>query len=432
MNSSAAFPAPWVAALLALTLPHVAVAQPAPTETSAGDHVVRVGTWNLEHFGARPGLGERTPAQMDAIAAYLRDLEVDVLAVQEIRTREALDGLTQRLGPTWKYVLGTSGGFRDGSGGIRLGFLWNSAAVELVQAEELLQLPSEVDSFPIFHRKPISAVFRARGGGTDFRAITVHLKANSRGRQNQKNIAKRVRETGALRAWLKELVAREGEDKDILVLGDFNHTYDAPAHHTFREGGFLRYLKPAHGTPRTIVHFEAPIDHVAVLPGIRRDLATGHVVVHHEQADRDLEAWRATYSDHIPVTVDLRAGPDADPEATFAPVGPNQWLRAGGLAAAAPARAATSPDPANRARPTAATPATAPAPAPAPAAIGRIATSFQAGARVEVHGLDDSIRPMVGTLLAPLAGDWVQIRTDTGQTIAYPRNRVKRVVALGR
>jgi hypothetical protein len=29
-------------------------------------------------------------------------------------------------------------------------------------------------------------------------------------------------------------------------------------------------------------------------------------------------AWRQTYSDHFPVTIDLRAAPDGDPEATFA------------------------------------------------------------------------------------------------------------------
>ncbi|MCA8944032.1 MAG: endonuclease/exonuclease/phosphatase family protein [Planctomycetes bacterium] len=303
---------------------------------------LRVGTWNLEHFGGREP--RRTEQDVQAIAEFIRTLDVGVLAVQEVRNREAIGKLVEQLGGEWNFVLGTTGSL-SGADGIHVGFLFDGAKVEFVQAEELLQLPSRTadGKEPIFHRKPVAAVFRARGGGIDFRAITVHLKA-SRG---DKNVTKRRGEVNALRTYVEELLRREGEDQDVVILGDFNHTYRALAFQDFTKGGFVEYLK-APRTPPTIVHFDEPIDHVAVTKGIRDDLASNRLDVHGTQAMRDKEKWRTTYSDHIPVTFEL-TNVDRDPDATFAPVGSRQWLRPGGAAAAlgSPAEAAvTKTDPA--------------------------------------------------------------------------------------
>ncbi len=174
---------------------------------------LRVGTWNLEHFGGREQ--PRSAADLDKIAALIRAVEIDVLAVQEIASEQALTRLMAALGNDWRFVLGRSGGFRGGSGRISVGFLWNDARVELLQAEELRQLPQRDGKLPIFHRVPVSAAFRARDGGLDFRAITVHLKA-SRGTVNE---AKRSAEARHLLGYVRELYAREGEDLDVLVLG---------------------------------------------------------------------------------------------------------------------------------------------------------------------------------------------------------------------
>lgn len=365
---------------------------------------LRVGAWNLEHFGARRP--PRTEANIQAIADKIREIRADVLGLQEIRTEEALQSLRAKLGGQWQYVIGTSGGFRDGTGAIRLAFLWNGARADLVQAEELLQLPSEDNGLPIFHRKPVSCVFRRKGGGVDFRAITVHFKA-SRGKQNE---AKRCAEARNLKRYLTELLAKPNEDKDVVVLGDFNHTFDAPAYREFTAQGFCEYLR-APGNPRTIVHFPEPIDQVALIGnGLADDLAASRLTVHGEQAAKDLQAWRNTYSDHIPVTVDLVANVDHDKTATFTRTNPKQWLKPGGASAVANAANAAAAN-ANSVRP----------------------RPLSRGSKVRVlylrYAEGGATRDLHGVLAADL-GKWVQVTTDDGVTVAIPAERVMLVSSV--
>lgn len=381
----------------------------AETENS----VVRVGTWNLEHFGNRKP--PRTAAQIEMLGAFIRSLRVDVLAVQEVNGAEPLETLCAEIGPSWRFVVGSTGGFRGEPTRIAVGFLWNDATVELVHAEDMLHLPSQAGEISIFHRKPVNAVFRARGTrpGIDFRAITVHLKA-SRGPKNE---AKRSAEVAALAEYLETLRKTAGEDDDVFVLGDFNHTYAAPAHEKFTEDRSIRYLRPASGSPRTIVHFPEPIDHVAVTTGMADVLSGAHVTVHADVADQDLDAWRATYSDHIPVTVDLRAGPDQDPDATFTPPREGQALT--------PSR--------SRAEPTTAAASTSTfahrAPAPVTDTLPR---RFARGSEVQVvytssnNTTVTATQSVRGTLLHT-PDDWVYLASAGGEVVAIPAHRVIRI-----
>lgn len=286
----------------------VIVALALSVHASAQD-TLRIATWNLEHLGKREPA--RKPADLEAIAEFVRTLDAPVIAVQEIRTPEILADVCDRLGPSWDFVLGTTGMFSK-TDGIRVGFVFDADRVDLVHAEELRHLPSTSPdgSLPIFHRKPVSAVFRSKRGGFDFRAITVHFKAG----RGDKNTSKRVHEVEALGEYIETIASGAGEDQDIVVLGDFNHTYGTPPHQKFSGRG-LTYLK-AQGRPPTIVHFDDPIDHVAITRGMESDLSEPRLTVHGERAERDKAAWRSTFSDHIPVSFEVH-DVDTDPDATF-------------------------------------------------------------------------------------------------------------------
>jgi hypothetical protein len=43
--------------------------------------------------------------------------------------------------------------------------------------------------------------------------------------------------------------------------------------------------------------------------------------IHNKDGRSDPKKWRNTFSDHFPVTVDLKAVPDDDPAAAFSAVG---------------------------------------------------------------------------------------------------------------
>lgn len=311
----------------------------APNREPGGDAprtVIRIGSWNLEHLGARTMFqdlkrypdspADRTPEQLARLARFIEDLEVDVLAVQEVFGPAAMQQLLQHLGDDYRFALGTTGVYDKTR--ISPGFLWNRQRVQLLQCEEMLDFPSAVGELSVFHRKPVNAAFRVLRPdgktGFDFRAITVHLKASNK----KKDERKRSAEVKILADYLRELSERAGEDTDIVVLGDFNHTYGAPAHRVFTQGGCVQYVEPTPKRSPTIVWFDDPIDHVAVTAGIRDDVIPGTLRIHNQMVDYTLTgealvaskaAWRKVYSDHFPVTIDLDGTVDGDPDATFAP-----------------------------------------------------------------------------------------------------------------
>lgn len=315
-------PARLSAALLVLAAALPALAQEAAPSPPAAARV-RLGTWNIENLGRRQP--PRSEADVAAIASFIRAAEIDVLAVQEIDGPTPLQRLCRALGPDYRCLLGTTGTFKGGR--ISVGFVWDQRRIELLQAEELRALPSKTpDGEWIFHRKPVSAVFRARATGYDFRAVAVHLKAGRlrEGADWERSVAKRLAEVGQLADHLEALLARAGEDQDLFVLGDFNSDASYPAHQAFAKR--LRYLEPE-SKHRTIVYFDEQIDHVAVSAGAAEELVPGSLKIWSALYDRDPVAWKARYSDHIPLTVDLDASRDADPDASFSPPLADQVLQ---------------------------------------------------------------------------------------------------------
>lgn len=296
-----------------------------------------IGTWNLEFLGAEGDFRNKLPLRDDSdfqkIGAKVRALGVAVLAVQEICGEAPLRKVAAAAGPSWQVLLGTSGGWDDGKTSQQIGFLYDAAVVDLLQAEELLALPREQEGVTIFHRVPVSACFRWKATGFDFRAITVHLKAGQRAPDE----TKRRLESTLLHDWIVDLQRATGEDQDIVVLGDFNSTYGTEPQRALERGGSLQYLQPAAPTP-TIMHFPEPIDQVAVAPGFD-ELGRTSFTVHGGFDGMAKDAWRKTYSDHFPVTVTITAANDTDPAATFrtaAPTGVLPASRRSSGAAAAP------------------------------------------------------------------------------------------------
>ncbi len=272
---------------------------------------LRLGAWNLEHFGSRND-PPRTDADVQAIADYIRKLDVQVLAVSEINGEKPLKDLVKRIGPDWKFVLGTSGHVGQ-EGQVAVGVLWDDTRVNLLGAGELSELSAHTAAGLVFHRAPVVAAFRDRAGGPDFRVASVHLKAG----RTPEDFDRRTAEGKSLRAYLEKLVSDEKEDDDIVVLGDFNHDPSAGEAETWRDSGFAHFLT---GRGRSIIHFDRQIDHAVPL-GTFEEVREGSFTVHNRDGLRDAKKWRNTYSDHFPVTVQLEPAPDDDPAATIGPVG---------------------------------------------------------------------------------------------------------------
>jgi len=295
---------------------------------------IGIGTWNLEFLGApgdfRNHLPVRDEADFHKVGEKIRSLGVAVLAVQEICGEAPLRKVAAGAGPSWDVVLGTTGGWDDGKTAQNIGFLYDRNQVELLHAEELLNFPRTLESVPIFHRVPVTACFRVVATGFDFRAVTVHLKAGQKAQDEQK----RRLESATLHDWVVGLQHAAGEDQDLVVLGDFNSTYGTEPQQNLEMGGSLQYLHPSSPTP-TIMHFPEPIDQVVRGPGFG-ELRADSFTVHGDFGGLDKDAWRKIYSDHFPVTVEVVAASDTDPNATFAHGEPQFVLPASRRPAAGP------------------------------------------------------------------------------------------------
>ncbi len=272
---------------------------------------LRLGAWNLEHFGTRSD-PPRTGEDMQALADYIRDLDVQVLAVCEINGEKPLQELTKRIGPDWKFVVGRSGTLGQ-DGQVATGLLWDNSRVEMLGAGELTELASRLPSGLVFHRQPVVGAFRDRAGGPDFRVISVHFKAG----RTPEDFERREAEARSLRQYLEKLVADQSEDDDIVIMGDFNHDPSAGEADLLTDGAFAQFLV---GRGRSIIHFDRQIDHAVPL-GTFEEIKEKSFTVHNRDGLRDPQKWRNRYSDHFPVTVELEALPDDDPNAGLAVLG---------------------------------------------------------------------------------------------------------------
>ncbi len=300
----------WSAALEAIDARRQAARESAAGAVGRpGLEPLRIGAWNIEFFGNRND-PPRKDEDVDAIGEFIRDLDVQVLAVSEIDGARPLRELCRRMGPEWKFVVGTTGRLGE-KGQIAPGVLWDDSRVELITAGEL----SDLREGRLFHRVPVTAAFRCRAGGPDFRVISVHLKAG----RTPEDFQRREGELRALRGFLEELLSDPQEDNDIVVLGDFNHCYSAGEAEIFTADTFATFLT-ARQAGRSIMHFDRQIDHVVPL-GTFEEIDPRSFQIHNKQGLRDPQAWRSTYSDHFPVTAVLEAVPDDDPDAVFSTVG---------------------------------------------------------------------------------------------------------------
>jgi len=165
---------------------------------------LRIASWNIERLGH--GNQKSYPALAQVVGQF------DFIAVQEAMTREGLERLKQAVeqhtGETWgmmySHLIGR-GSYKE-----KYAFLWRARKVEYVDGAVVY-----LDRGDRFAREPYSARFRARDGGMQFVAATVHVLYG-------KSKADREPEIKALRdywIWLSEVYAGT---PTMFLMGDFN------------------------------------------------------------------------------------------------------------------------------------------------------------------------------------------------------------------
>jgi hypothetical protein len=279
----------------------------AQVPSSRLDETLNIATWNIREFGRK----RRSEAAIHYIAEVLG--QFDVISLVELR-----DDLTDLarvidiLGPYWRVVY--SDALRDDGGNReRIAFLYDKRAAVFTGFAAAANPPraksGSGEYLPAFTwwRQPYMASFSA--GNFDFMLLAAHIQWGTS--------AGRVKELASLAEWIDlKRGEQTKEDKDLIVLGDFNLETAAQMKAITSRGLALPTAfkgKPI-GTNLArdksydqILHYPVYPENFTNRAGVI-DFFTGGIAAMFPGMDKD--AFTYQMSDHLPLWMQVRTDVD--------------------------------------------------------------------------------------------------------------------------
>jgi endonuclease/exonuclease/phosphatase family metal-dependent hydrolase len=236
-------------------------------------------TWNIEWF---PKNGQNT---INTITQIIRDLDVDMIGVQEIADIQSFNTLLDSL-PEWRGVL-SSDTYSSGSYQ-KTGLLYKSSFISISSVKNIF----EDESYP-FPRPPLMAFVEIRDINEivyNFNIIVLHLKAFS-GTENESRRKKAIEK-------LENFVSSEisnGADPDFIILGDWNDRLtDSDDHNVF-----LPFLDYPDDYQFISSSYTNGIDHILITQDSFNEYGAGSTSI--PDLDIQLSNYESVVSDHLPV-----------------------------------------------------------------------------------------------------------------------------------
>lgn len=291
----------------------IALALVATTLTA---QALTIGTYNIRNFDYDQR--SRVKTDKSALANILKSLEADVLSVEEINETEEFKRFVSSRFPGYKAALSECGGAH----GQRLGFLYNTATVELLSFSEDLSISNPGGDEDCYNgSRPMAiGLFQVKATKQKFYGITVHLKSGGAAG----SLHKRKKQYSIIRQTIKDLQYSSGV-KDFYVAGDFNTTEFitrgsdyAALNSIVNELGMINLTAKvactAYWWGGSDDGIETPsiLDHLIVTPGLLKKETTAKVSGHcqkvrcQEVSERDLGISYEGVSDHCPVTATIQ------------------------------------------------------------------------------------------------------------------------------
>jgi len=264
---------------------------------------ITVGSLNLEWFGH--GFKPRTDDEITMMANYIRSLEVDILACQEILPQGDTSNngtsdwqdLLQELSQDFQAWYGTTGSSQ------RLAYIWRTDRVQVTDLGELSGIQREAvpnANSQTFPRIPLTAYVRSLDGGVDFRIITVHLFWTTN--------AARYAEASRLNTWCQNYLQGQN-DQDVIIMGDCNTKRMGAGESGYSttinnlvDNGVITCISDDH-TEYTTPQSEERYDHAFLSPDFMDEYIEGSWDVRREIVDVYPNEYMRDISNHVPVTL---------------------------------------------------------------------------------------------------------------------------------
>lgn len=266
---------------------------------------VVVATWNLHNF-SKYGANE---FRLDDISAKIKEINADVLAVQELKVKDGSNGSGEQAFDVLIDGLADFDGVHApwSTKDSAVGLIWNTKTTTLDDWEVIFD--NEWEAFP---RAPIEATVTVTkdGKASTFKVVVLHLKAFKDSYERRRKACK----------LLVERVAKQ-TDKRYVIIGDFNDDpYDKPENNSY-VGTFLDSEPDFHfvtaqlplGTVTSTGYGTSVngdwqdgefLDHAVLTGALYDDFTTVTPSVLGKPLG-EFDAWKKDYSDHFPVLIHL-------------------------------------------------------------------------------------------------------------------------------
>jgi endonuclease/exonuclease/phosphatase family metal-dependent hydrolase len=171
-----------------------------------------IGAYNIRNFDYDERYRIRT--NKPALGSILNSLKADVMSVEEINNVAEFSNYIPQTMPGYKAKVSECGGDH----GQHLGFIYNTATVELLSFHEDISL--SVGGGCNAGSRPLAiGLFQIKGSKQRFYGMTAHLKSGS----DPQSKAKRVRQFELIMQIIRDLKAKSGV-ADFYLAGDLNTT----------------------------------------------------------------------------------------------------------------------------------------------------------------------------------------------------------------
>lgn len=274
---------------------------------------ITIGTYNIRNFDY--DTRSRVKTNKSALTTILGNLNADVMSIQEINNTDEFHRFVANNLPGYKAALSECGG----SHGQKLGFLYNTKTIELINFTEDLSLsnPGGHETCYDGSRPMAIAQFQIKATKQKFFGVSVHLKSGSQA----SSVYKRNKQYSLITEKIKDLKYTTGI-QDYYIAGDFNTTEFISRGSDYKNlGQVVSKLGMVHLTQRvactaywwggTDDGIESPsiLDHLIVSPGLIKKSSPEIKVGGHCQkvrcqqvSERDLGVSYEGVSDHCPIT----------------------------------------------------------------------------------------------------------------------------------
>lgn len=275
---------------------------------------ITIGAYNIRNFDYDERYRIRT--NKAELSTMLTNLKADVLSVEEVVNKAEFDLFITGKLPGYKTAISECGGAH----GQHLGFIYNTATVELLSFNEDLTISGQDGGCNTGSRPLAIGLFQIKSSKQKFYGMTAHLKSGS----DPESLAKRTLQYEVMKKIVKELKAKTGV-QDFYIAGDMNTT-----EYISRGTDYKLFTKlvsdlgmydlasdmkcSAYWWGGTDDGIEEPslLDHVILTPGLRKTTnkaeAQGHCkkVSCRKASLAELGVSYETVSDHCPVTATIQ------------------------------------------------------------------------------------------------------------------------------